>query len=160
MAKKKTHSPNSTADKAPMKDGTGMRHMLPENVEINLMYLMAYAIWFLADDAERRMAAKSTGLHFQQKQRFNRMMEHLRGVKQQHDLLFEDYVTAWGNKASNYDGEQFNANLVARLLLLFYDRVLCNGKRENEVFKLLRSFPEEDITEEVLKRFYMQKLQP
>ena len=148
----------SSGDKAPMKDGTGMAHMLPENVEINLMYLMAYAIWFLADDAERRMAPKEQSLHFQQKQRFNRMMEHLRGVKQQHDLLFEDYVTAWGNKTSNYDGEQFNANIIARLLLLFYDRVLCNGAREDEVFKLLRSFPEEDINEEVLKRFYMKKL--
>lgn len=145
-------------DKAPMKDGTGMGHMLPENVEINLMYLMGYAIWFLADDAERRMAPKKQGLHFQQKQRFNRMMEHLRGIKQQHDLLFEDYVTAWKNTTENYDGEQYNANLITRLLLLFYDRVLCNGERENEVFKLLRSFPEEDITEDVLKRFYMQKL--
>lgn len=148
----------SSGGKAPMKDGTGMAHMLPENVEINLMYLMAYAIWFLSDDAERRMAPKGKGLHFQQKQRFNRMMEHLRGVKQQYDLLFEDYVTAWGDKTSNYDGEQFNANIVARLLLLFYDRVLCNSVRENEVFKLLRSFPEEDINEEVLERFYMKKL--
>lgn len=147
-----------SGDKAPMKDGTGMAHMLPENVEINLMYLMAYAIWFLADDAERRMSPKEQGLHFQQKQRFNRIIEHLKGAKQQHDLLFEDYVTAWGNKASNYDGEQFNANIVARLLLLFYDRVLCNGAREDEVFKLLRSFPEEDINEEVLKRFYVKKL--
>lgn len=145
-------------DKAPMKDGTGMAHMLPENVEINLMYLMAYAIWFLADDAERRMAPKKQGLHFQQKQRFNRMMEHLRGLKQQHDLLFEDYVTAWKNTTENYDGEQYNANLITRLLLLFYDRVLCNGEREDAVFKLIRSFPEEDITEDVLKRFYMQKL--
>ena len=149
---------NGKTDKAPMKDGTGMRHMLPENVEINIMYLMAYFIWFLADDAERRMAPKEQSLHFQQKQRFNRMMEHLRGVKQQHDLLFEDYVTAWGNKKENYDGEQFNANVITRLLLLFYDRVLCNGAREDEVFKLLRSFPEEDINEEVLKRFYMKKL--
>lgn len=149
---------NGKTDKAPMKDGTGMRHMLPENVEINLMYLMAYSIWFLADDAERRMAPKEQSLHFQQKQRFNRMMEHLRGVKQQHDLLFEDYVTAWGNNRENYDGEQFNANVITRLLLLFYDRVLCNGAREDEVFKLIRSFPEEDIDEEVLKRFYMKKL--
>ena len=149
---------NGKTDKAPMKDGTGMRHMLPENVEINLMYLMAYSIWFLADDAERRMAPKEQSLHFQQKQRFNRMMEHLRGVKQQHDLLFEDYVTAWGNNRGNYDGEQFNANVITRLLLLFYDRVLCNGAREDEVFKLLRSFPEEDINEEALKRFYMKKL--
>lgn len=56
-------------DKAPMKDGTGMAHMLPENVEINVMYLLAYVIWFLADDAERRMAHNNQGLHFQQKQR-------------------------------------------------------------------------------------------
>ena len=149
---------SKNTDKAPMKDGTGMAHMLPENVEINLMYLMAYAIWFLADDAERRMAPKEQGLHFQQKQRFKRMIEHLKGAKQQHDLLFEDYVTAWGNTTSNYDGEQFNANIITRLLLLFYDRVLCNSKRENEVFKLLRSFPQEDIGEDVLARFYMNKL--
>lgn len=155
---KKIKGSSSNADKAPMKDGTGMRHMSPENVEINLMYLAAYAIWFLADDAERRMSLKKQTFHFKQKQRFNRIMEHLKGVKQQHDLLFEDYVTAWGNKASNYDGEQFNANVIARLLLLFYDRVLCNGTREDAVFEFLRSFPEEDINEEVLKRFYMQKL--
>ena len=148
----------NSSDKAPMKDGTGMAHMLPENVEINLMYLMAYSLWFLADDAERRMAAKGQGLHHTQKQAFGRMMESLKAVKRQHDIVFEDYVTAWGDKAANYDGEQFNANLITRLLLLFYDRVLCNGKREDEVFKLIRSFPEEDISEDVLKRFYMQKL--
>lgn len=147
----------SKPDKAPMKDGTGMRHMSPENVEINLMYLMAYSLWFLADDAERRMALKGQGLHHAQKQAFNNMINSLKAVKRQHDIVFEDYVTAWGNTVENYDGEQFNANLITRLLLLFYDRVLCNGTREDAVFKLLRSFPEEDISEEVLKRFYMQK---
>ena len=148
---------NPASDKAPMKDGTGMRHMSPENVEINLMYLLSYAIWFLADDAERRMAHRKQGLHFQQKQRFTRMMEHLRGAKQQSDLLFEDYVTAWGNKSENYDGEQFNANLVTRLLLLVYDRVLCNGKREKQLFELIKSFPAEDIDDSVLDRFFMKK---
>ena len=141
-----------------MKDGTGIRHMLPENVEINLMYLMAYSIWFLADDAERRLASKGQGLHHSQKQAFTRLREALKAAKKQHDIIYEDYVTAWGNSVENYDGEQFNANVVTRLLLLFYDRVLCNGTREDEVFKLLRSFPEEDISEDVLKRFYMQKL--
>ena len=146
------------ADKAPMKDGTGMAHMLPENIEINLMYLMAYSIWFLADDAERRLAAKGEGLHHKQKQAFNNLVRALKTAKLQHEIVYEDYITAWGNKTVNYDGEQFNANLITRLLLLFYDRVLCNGKREDEVFKLIRSFPEEDISEDVLKRFYMQKL--
>lgn len=147
----------SKTDKAPMKDGTGMRHMSPENVEINLMYLMAYSLWFLADDAERRLAQRNEGLHHRQKQAFNNMINSLKAVKRQHDIVFEDYVTAWGNTVENYDGEQFNANLITRLLLLFYDRALCNGAREDAVFKLLRSFPEEDISEEVLKRFYMQK---
>lgn len=147
----------SKPDKAPMKDGTGMRHMSPENLEINLMYLMAYSLWFLADDAERRMALRNESLHHRQKQAFNNMINSLKAVKRQHDIVFEDYVTAWGNTVENYDGEQFNANLITRLLLLFYDRVLCNGAREDAVFKLLRSFPEEDISEEVLKRFYMQK---
>lgn len=147
----------SKPDKAPMKDGTGMRHMSPENLEINLMYLMAYSLWFLADDAERRMALRKESFHHRQKQAFNNMINSLKAVKRQHDIVFEDYVTAWGNTVENYDGEQFNANLITRLLLLFYDRVLCNGTREDAVFKLLRSFPEEDISEEVLKRFYMQK---
>ena len=145
------------SDKAPMKDGTGMRHMLPENIEINLMYLMAYSIWFLADDAERRMLPKGMELHHTQKQAFNRLTESLKAVKRQYDIIYQDYITAWGDKTANYDGEQFNANLITRLLLLFYDRVLCNGKREEEVFNLIKSFPEEDISEEVLKRFNMQK---
>lgn len=152
--KKKLHKASS--DVPPMKDGTELAHMLPENVEINLMYLMAYAIWLLADDAERRMAAKEQGFHFVQKQRFTRLMEHLKGAKAQQDLLFQDYVTAWGNKVVNYDTEQFNANLIARLLLLFYDRCLCKSDRENAVMKLLRSFPVEDFTEDDLQRFYMK----
>lgn len=139
-----------------MKDGTGMRHMSPENVEINLMYLMAYSIWFLADDAERRLSVKKQAFHHRAKQAFGRMIEALKTVKRQHDIVYEDYVDAWGTTTENYDGEQFNANVVTRLLLLFYDRVLCNGARENEVFRLLRSFPQEDIDEEVLKRFYMK----
>lgn len=144
-------------DKPNMKDGTGMRHMLPEDVEINVMYLMSYSLWFLANDAQRRLEARNQTLHHRQKQAFNNMISALKRVKATHDIMFEDYVTAWGNKVENYDGEQFNANLITRLLLLFYDRVLCNNDRENAVFKLLRSFPEEDITEKVLEAFYMKK---
>ena len=134
-----------------------MRHMLPEDVEINVMYLMSYSLWFLANDAQRRLEARNQTLHHRQKQAFNNMISALKRVKATHDIMFEDYVTAWGDKVENYDGEQFNANLITRLLLLFYDRVLCNTDRENEVFKLLRSFPEEDITEKVLEAFYMKK---
>ena len=71
----------SKPDKAPMKDGTGMRHMSPENVEINLMYLMAYSIWFLADDAERRLAQRNEGLHHRQKQAFNNMINTILCLK-------------------------------------------------------------------------------
>ena len=147
----------ANSDKPNMKDGTGMRHMLPEDVEINVMYLMSYSLWFLANDAQRRLEARNQTLHHRQKQAFNNMISALKRVKATHDIMFEDYVTAWGDKVENYDGEQFNANLITRLLLLFYDRVLCNTDRENEVFKLLRSFPEEDITEKVLEAFYMKK---
>lgn len=152
----KNKSHKASSENPPMKDGTELEHLLPEDVEINLMYLMAYAIWLLADDAERRMTAKKQRFHFVQKQRFNRLIEHLKGAKAQQDLLFQDYVTAWGNKVANYDGEQFNANLIARLLLLFYDRCLCKSDRENAVMKLLRSFPAEDFSEEDLQRFYMK----
>lgn len=142
-------------------NGSAIRRMSPENAEINLMYLMSYAIWFLADDVERRLAGAGERLRFHQRQAFNNMIKHLKGAKCQHDILFQDYVVAWNNEVKNYDMEQRNANTLARLALLFYDRVLGYEAREECVEDmLLRDFPEEDISAEVLQRFHMKTLAP
>src|SRR5574344_2237095 len=47
------------------------RRMSVENAEINILYTTAFAIYLLAQDAERRMNASGMSLGFRRKQLFN-----------------------------------------------------------------------------------------
>ena len=132
--------------------------MSVENAEINILYTTAFAIYFIAQDAERRMNAASMSLGFRRRQLFNGIIKDLQGAKRKQDELYKDYIKAWENNIKNYDEEQENANSLARLLMLWFDRVEGWEDKERAVEEFIKTLsPEDIVTPEALQRFYVGK---
>ena len=133
--------------------------MSVENAEINILYTTAFAIYFIAQDAERRMNAAGMSLGFRRRQLFNGIIKDLQGAKRKQDELYQDYIKAWKNNAKNYDEEQENANSLARLLMLWFDRVEGWGDKEKAVEEFIKTLsPEDVVTPEALQRFCVKKI--
>lgn len=133
--------------------------MSVENAEINILYTTAFAIYFIAQDAERRMNAAGMSLGFRRRQLFNGIIKDLQGAKRKQDELYQDYIKAWKNNAKNYDEEQENANSLARLLMLWFDRVEGWEDKEKAVEEFIKTLsPEDVVSEDSLKRFKIKKL--
>lgn len=132
--------------------------MSVENAEIGILYTTAFAIYFIAHDAERRMNSKGSAMKFDRKMLFNGIIKDLQGAKKKQDQLYEDYITAWGNKLKNYDEEQENASVLAKLLMLWYDRVQGYADREKVIIEYIQQlWPGEILTDSDLRRFDMLK---
>ena len=133
--------------------------MSVENAEINILYTTAFAIYFIAQDAERRMNAAGMSLGFRRRQLFNGIIKDLQGAKRKQDELYQDYIKAWKNNTKNYDEEQENANSLARLLMLWFDRVEGWEDKEKAVEEFIKTLsPEDIVTSEALQRFYVKKM--
>ena len=132
--------------------------MSVENAEINILYTTAFAIYFIAQDAEQRMNNSGMSLGFRRRQLFNGIIKDLQGAKRKQDELYQDYIKAWKNNAKNYDEEQENANSLARLLMLWFDRVEGWEDKEKAVEEFIKTLsPEDVVTSEALQRFYVKK---
>ena len=132
--------------------------MSVENAEINILYTTAIAIYFIAQDAERRMNAAGMSLGFRRRQLFNGIIKDLQGAKRKQDELYQDYIKAWKNNTKNYDEEQENANSLARLLMLWFDRVEGWEDKEKAVEEFIKTLsPEDVVSEDSLKRFKIKK---
>ena len=132
--------------------------MSVENAEINILYTAAFAIYFIAQDAERRMNAANMSLGFRRKQLFNGIIKDLQAARRKQDELYQDYIKAWKNNAKNYDEEQENANSLARLLMLWFDRVEGWEDKEKAVEEFIKTLsPEDIVSEDSLKRFKIKK---
>ena len=132
--------------------------MSVENAEIGILYTTAFAIYFIAHDAERRMNSKGGAMKFDRKMLFNGIIKDLQGAKKKQDQLYEYYITAWGDKLQNYDEEEENASVLAKLLMLWYDRVQGYADREKVIIEYIQQlWPGEILTDSDLRRFDMLK---
>ena len=132
--------------------------MSVENAEINILYTTAFAIYFIAQDAEQRMNNSGMSLGFRRRQLFNGIIKDLQRAKRTQDELYQDYIKAWKNNAKNYDEEQENANSLARLLMLWFDRVEGWEDKEKAVEEFIKTLsPEDVVSEDSLKRFKIKK---
>ena len=132
--------------------------MSVENAEINILYTTAFAIYLIVQDAEQRMNAVGMSLGFRRRQLFNGIIKDLQGAKRKQDELYQDYIKAWKNNIKNYDEEQENANSLARLLMLWFDRVEGWEDKEKAVEEFIKTLsPEDIVSEDSLKRFKIKK---
>ena len=129
-----------------------------ENAEIGMLYTAAFAIYLMAQDAERRMNSKGSSMGFERKMLFNGIIKDLQGAKKKQDRLYKDYIKAWGNKLKNYDEEQENSAGLAKLLMLWYDRVQGYADREKVIIESIQQlWPSEILKDSDIKRFDLRK---
>ena len=130
-----------------------------ENLEINTMYIMALALERIANDVERRLNAKKFTFRQSKKMRFNNIIKAIKNMKMNCDLIDQiDFAEGLKGRYENYQSYQEDAYRLARIILLCADRDTNDPTNLFEVQKLLRSQKGADIiTEDVLKRFYLNK---
>lgn len=129
-----------------------------ENLEVNLIYVLAQSIDQLIRDAERRINAKGRSVKYEMKMRFGQFTQSVKRACILADTLDTDIALLTNSDAKNrgeYDDWHAEANALCRLLLLYEDR-LRETKDTDEIFALLDSKPARIVTEEVIKRFTLK----
>lgn len=130
-----------------------------EDVEINLVYMMAMAIERIIDDIDRRFRAKGARFSHDKKMRFNNIIKACKEVKRQSDLIDQtDYKDAFKGREGKWMDYYENGLWIARLMLLVCDRITANPDAYYGIPKHLRTRKTAGIvTEKDLERFYTQK---
>lgn len=135
------------------------RRYTVENLEINTVYILSMAIERIVDDIERRLNAQKFGFRMEKKMRINNILKAIRNIKMQSDLIDQiDFGEGLAGNYETYQSYQEDAYRLARIILLCADRDTDDPKNLFDVQKLLRSQKGAGIiTEDVLKRFYLNK---
>lgn len=130
-----------------------------ENLEINIMYIMALALERIANDVERRLNAQKFTFRHEKRMRFNNIIKAIKNMKMNCDLIDQiDFAEGLAGRYENYQSYQEDAYRLVRIILLCADRDTDDPSNLFEVQKLLRSQKGAGIiTEDVLSRFYLNK---
>lgn len=130
-----------------------------ENLEINVLYILSMAMERILADIERRLLEKNQGFRHEKKKRFNDMIASAKNIKRLSDIIDQvDFAEGLAGRYERYQSYQEDAYRLARIILLCADRDTEDPSNLYEVQKLLRSQKGANIiTEEVLKRFYLNK---
>lgn len=144
----------------------------PEDVEVNLLYMLTLSFDLILRDIEWRMdkrsrAEEGRGCEFkrEKKKQFNEYIETIQtAIKNIHkswdlnEKLTQDiYDSSAGGGYKSVPIWQRESNELARLVLLYADRS-ANEDAVNAIHSFIRTLPGEGIiTEEVLKNFYLKK---
>lgn len=130
-----------------------------EDVLINAEFMVALALELMLRETERRMKMESACFQREIKQKFNYFLNHTKSaLHYAEELTQEIYKVDSKSKWKNIPVWQEESNELARLILLYADRS-ADVDNVNQVFKLLRELPGEDIiTEELLNRFRLKTL--
>ena len=144
----------------------------PEDVEVNLLYMLTLSFDLILRDIEWRLdkrsrAEEGRGCEFkrEKKKQFNEYIETIRAaIKNIHkswdlnEKLTQDiYASSAKGNYKSVPIWQRESNELARLVLLYADRS-ANEDAVNKIHSFIRSLPGEGIiTEEVLKNFYLKK---
>lgn len=148
------------------------KKVTPEDVEINLMYMMTQSFDLIFRDLEWRMqkrAKQEEGREVEfkreKKKMFNEYIDtirktiaHIHKVEALNEIITQDiYDSSAANNYKSVPIWQLESNELARLLLLYADRS-ASEDAVNKIHSFIRSLPGEGIiTEEVLQNFYLKK---
>lgn len=126
---------------------------------VNTSYMVTLTLELLIRDIERRLARENATIQREKKQNFTRFTEACKRTLYYADKLTQDiFMVDSASNWKNIQTWQEESNELARLILLYADKS-ADVDNVNEVFKLLRSLPGEDIiTEEMLDRFRLKTL--
>ena len=128
-----------------------------EDLETNLIYLLARGIDIMVRDIEYRLKCRGLVFAREKKAIFTDCIKRISQLKHQLDRLDDDIANAC-KSAESFDFAQEDTLEFVRLVLLFSDRTAFNPDNANEVFKLLRGQVGQGlVTEKVLEKFYLKK---
>ena len=125
---------------------------------VNTSYMTALTLELFIREVEMRLAVEEARIQKEKKLKYTRFLECTKKALYWAEELTQDiFEVDAENKWKNIPIWQEESNELARLILLYADR---SATKENidKVFKMLRELPGEGIvTEDVLKRFKLQK---
>lgn len=144
----------------------------PEDVEVNVLFMLTQSFDLILRDIERRMAERAmreecrvVEFKREKKKQFREYLDSLRDIaarmKRSYDLNERIAQDIYDSSAEdNYKSLpiwQLESNELARLVLLYADKS-ASEENVNKIHSYLRSLPGEGIvTEDVLKNFYLRK---
>ena len=130
-----------------------------DDLLVNTAYMAALSTELLLRELERRFAMQNAVFVKEKRMKFTRFLENTKRALFFAEELTQDIFDVDAEKNwKNIPVWQEESNELARLILLYADKS-ANVDNVNEVFKLLRSLPGEDIVDEkLLERFYLKKL--
>lgn len=125
----------------------------------NTAYMSVLTIELMLREIERQLEMNEAQMKREKKRKYSMFLDHCKKALFFAGELTEDiFEIDSKNKWKNIPVWQEESNELARLILLYADKS-ANVDNVNEVFKLLRSLPGEDIiTEEMLDRFRLKTL--
>lgn len=144
----------------------------PEDVEVNVLFMLTQSFDLILRDIERRMAERAlreecrvVEFKREKKKQFREYLDSLRDIaarmKRSYDLNERITQDIYDSSAEdNYKSLpiwQLESNELARLVLLYADKS-ADDENVNKIHSFIRSLPGEGIvTEDVLKNFYLRK---
>lgn len=144
----------------------------PEDVEVNVLFMLTQSFDLILRDIERRMAERAmreecrvVEFKREKKKQFREYLDSLRDIaarmKRSYDLNERITQDIYDSSAEdNYKSLpiwQLESNELARLVLLYADKS-ASEENVNKIHSFIRSLPGEGIvTEDVLKNFYLRK---
>lgn len=145
----------------------------PEDLEVNLLYMMTQSFDLILRDVERRIEltgrneeGKIVTFRHDKKKQFREYLDSIKDIVARihrsealNEVITQDiYAESAKNNYKSVSIWQQEANELARLLLLYADKSTTD-EAVNKIHSFMRSLPGEDIvTEDVLKNFYLKKL--
>lgn len=127
------------------------------DLEANMIYQLVSVLTLYVDDIERSLHGRDREFRFGKKMLFKRIKESAQAVGFAYDELMGDIIKD-AKTAKNYQEWQEESNYLARVLLLYIEKISPSTKAQSELYDWLkqREGGLGILGEDELKRFYIQ----
>lgn len=127
------------------------------DLEANMIYQLVSVLTLYVDDIERSLHGRDREFRFGKKMLFKRIKESAQAVGFAYDELMGDIIKD-AKTAKNYQEWQEESNYLARVLLLYIEKISPSPKAQSELYDWLkqREGGLGILRDDELKRFYIQ----
>lgn len=127
------------------------------DLEANMIYQLASVLTLYVDDIERSLHGRDREFRFGKKMLFKRIKDSAQAVGYAYDELMGDIISD-AKTAKNYQEWQEESNYLARVLLLYIEKISPSPKAQSELYDWLLSCEGGlgIVDEEALKRYYVR----
>lgn len=108
------------------------------DIEANALYMLSTAMEIIREDLEQRMKGRGTMLKFEKKHAFKEMEKAGESIGRNYDIIIQD-IWRDAKNGKNYDDWHEEANIVAKIFLLYIDRFSPSPRSQSELMAYMRS---------------------